>query len=93
MGFLPSRRNVNDIQPECCELCGGMVGHRHLVVADVEGLRGFKICDIHPVERRLRVTPGREDIRAATQLPYAPEAGQRLEPTGGELWFLDPEGD
>lgn len=93
MSFRPSHRNPNDIQPEVCDLCGNLIGHRHLIEADVEGLRGQAICDIHSFERRARVTPGRQDLRRSSRLPYAPEVGQRLPPVGGDLWFLDPENE
>lgn len=83
MDLSPSHRNPNDLQPEVCELCGMLIGHEHLVDADVEGLRGFRICDSHQFERRARVTPSWRDIQAMSTPPEAPDAGQRLPPTGG----------
>lgn len=89
MGFRPSHRNPDEIQPEVCDLCGNLVGHQHLLDSQVEGLRGYAICDLHRFERRARVTPSFRDIRAFSRLPSAPTAGQRLEPMGGDLWFQD----
>jgi hypothetical protein len=89
MGFRPSHRNPDDIQPETCDLCGNLVGHQHLLESPVQGLRGFRICDLHQFERRARMTPSYMDIRALSRLPSAPYAGQRLEPHGGALWYQD----
>ena len=44
-GYPPSHRNVDDPQPEVCEWSGIIVGGRHLLTADVEGVRGFRISD------------------------------------------------
>ena len=80
--FTPSHRNQADIQPEACDLCGTMVGHRRLVRHDVEGLRGYWICDTHTT-----TGPGPEDLRGFGTLP--PPATEREQPIGGEQWWVD----
>lgn len=90
--FRPSHRNPETMdQLEVCDLCGLLVPHSRMVEADVEGLRGYKICDAHGWERKARFRPSFNDVRAFDVGPYAPEAGVRTEPIGGELWFEDPE--
>lgn len=86
----PSHRNPNDIQPEVCDLCGALVGHEHLREVDVEGLRGLKICDLHPFERRTVTAPSFRDLQALWDTPDA-DVAERCEPIGGDLWFIDPE--
>lgn len=87
---LPSHRNPDDEQPEVCMVCGALVGHKHLRVAEVEGLQGVRVCDLHPFERETVYYPSRNDYLRTTQPPQAPEAGQRLPPFGADLWFYDP---
>lgn len=88
-GWPPSNRNIHDEQPEVCELCGGIIGHRHLREADVEGLRGRMVCSVHPFEARTLSYPSLNDYRSMSPGPFAPEAGQRLEPIGADLWYED----
>lgn len=85
MGVRPSRRNPNDIQSEVCDLCGSYVGHVHLVESDVEGLRGYKICDLHRMECVHRVRPSFNDMRRDGP-PIPNPDPSRQQPTGGALW-------
>lgn len=92
--YAPSHRNTNDEQPEVCELCGSLVGRDHLRVAQVEGLQGRRVCDLHPFERDTVYRPSDNDYRRLMPAVQAPEAGQRLWPFGAELddrWTIDPE--
>jgi hypothetical protein len=88
-GYPPSHRRP-ELQSEVCDLCGAIVGHLRLREPDVEGLRGFKVCDQHPFERRTQNAPSYNDHRGMST-PIQSELAERLEPIGGELWFLDPE--
>ena len=85
MGVRPSHRNPNDIQSEVCDFCGSYVGHRHLLELDVEGLRGFKICHLHPKERQHRTRPSFNDLRRDGP-PIPNPDPSRQQPTGGALW-------
>lgn len=90
MNFRPSHRNPNDLQPEVCDLCGAKVGRAHLIEPDVEGLRGYAVCDLHRFERVARVTPSLNDYkRINPPLPVPDEA--RLPPFGDDAWWIDPE--
>jgi len=88
LSLRPSHRNPADLQPEVCDLCGSSVGHLHLLEADVEGLRGFKICDLHKFERRARVTPSLNDLLAMNPRMLSPDVA-RQEPIGVEPWWYD----
>lgn len=59
---VPTRRNKRDLQVEFCELCGMPIGHRHLMIAEVQGLRGFAVCDAHGFEARARSLPSNTDL-------------------------------
>lgn len=82
----PSHRNPEDLQPEVCELCGGLIGHVHLLETDVEGLRGYKVCDRHSFEATARVTPSLQDYQRYGPGPFATDEA-RLEPIGGPFWW------
>lgn len=56
----PSHRNVDDPQPEVCDLCGLTIGGSHLQISDVEGLRGANVCDAHQ-SCRMRSRPSYKD--------------------------------
>lgn len=71
-------------------MCGAKVGHQNLIESDVEGLRGFKICNLHRFERKAAVTPSFNDYRQINPPPYVPDAA-RQEPIGGEEWWTDPD--
>lgn len=89
-GTRPNRRNPRDLQIEVCDLCGGLIGHDHLSEPDVEGLRGYKICDSHQFERKAMANPSYLDYKMLNPPPHVPEVA-RQEPIGGEAWWLDPE--
>lgn len=92
MRWRPTHRNPDvEGQLEVCDLCGLLVPNERLVDCDVEGLRGYAICDTHRFEAEARFRPSFNDYRRfGDPLPDAPDAGKRLEPYGAELWFLDP---
>jgi hypothetical protein len=77
-------------QTEHCQLCSNLVDNARLIEPDVEGLRGFKICDTHRFERIAAVNPSYNDMRAFSVPATAPEAGTRLEPIGlSPVWYED----
>lgn len=82
----PTRRNPASPQPEICELCGNLVERARLVVSDVEGLRGYAICDFHPFEAKARSQPSHRDYRRYTDRS-SNRTPRRIEPFGGELWY------
>lgn len=86
LSLRPSHRNPNELQPEVCELCGSLVGHQHLMDVDVEGLRGYKVCDLHRFERIARVTPSLNDYRVMNPPVPSPDVA-RQQPIGGAIWF------
>jgi hypothetical protein len=90
MGFRPSHRNPDDLQPEVCQLCGSYVGQVHLHVSDVEGLRGYRICDLHRMERQHRVRPSYNDMRRDVPPLPVPDVA-RLQPIGDPLWGNETE--
>lgn len=92
MIIRPSHRNPDlMVQTEVCSLCGSLVEHTRLVDADVEGLRGFVVCDVHPFEAKARFAMSYRDYQRLDPGVDAPDAGARLEPIGEEFWFVDPE--
>ncbi len=81
----PSHRDTDGEQPEVCMLCGNVIEHARLRVAEVEGLQGVRMCDLHPFEAATVFYPSRNDYLRMEQLPDAPEAGQRLWPIGADF--------
>ena len=90
MTYPPSHRNLNEPQPEVCDLCGLLVGGRHLAVSDVEGLRGARVCDVTPGCRALRNARGyRDRKREMGDLTGAigTTGGARIYEPGAEPWW------
>lgn len=48
-------------QSAICALCGNWVDVQDLILADVQGLRGFYVCSSHPWEKMARVNPSFQD--------------------------------
>lgn len=87
MTYPPSHRSVDEPQPEVCDLCGLLVGGRHLAVSDVEGLRGARICDVTPGCRAFRNAHGFRD-RTRELGPVTSTLGSsRLFEPGAEPWW------
>lgn len=86
--LTPSHRSQNEIQPEVCELCGLLVGNARLMIADVEGLRGRRVCDRHG---SLTTEPSFVDYTIMAPF-FNPEAIEREEPIGGAIWWDETGG-
>lgn len=89
MAYLtPSHRSTSGLQPEICELCGMLVENSRLFVADVEGLRGRRVCDRHG---SLTTAPSAVDY--ILMAPFInPEAIEREEPIGAAIWWDETGG-
>jgi hypothetical protein len=76
-----SRSDLRGLQPEVCQLCSRAVAQARLFIANVQGLRGYRVCDQHgPYTTR----PSYEDVnRLGRRVPYADV--QRQQPIGGPL--------
>jgi hypothetical protein len=81
MSYPPSHRNVDEPQPEVCDLCGLLVGGNRLITADVEGLRGRRICV---------VTPGCREFRSALSFRDRQRGNGRLSGTTGSSRIFEP---
>jgi hypothetical protein len=71
---MPHRRD--GIQPEVCDLCGRLRPQAELVVSDVEGLRGRKVCMEHgslpfapSYHDYKRYSPGIPQVETSRQQP------------------------
>jgi len=85
--YPPSHRSVDEPQPEVCDLCGLQVGGAHLVTSDVEGLAGYRICDVTPGCRRFRTEQGfRDRKKASGPLPESIGSSRVFE-AGAEPWW------
>lgn len=84
--FRPSHRDPDQFQTEVCELCGALVERSALMEVDIEGLRGYAICNKHPHEAKTRNKPSYRDYRKIGPRPVQ-QVPERLPPLGGELWF------
>lgn len=72
-------------QVEVCELCQRVVSVDQLLVADVEGLRGHRICIYHGP---LGVEPSYDDLRGADNVvAEAIAEAVRQEPFGDVPWW------
>ena len=81
--LTPTHRSRLDIQPEVCELCGSLTGVVNLVVPDVQGLRGRRVCERHG---SLPYTPSAIDFQIFAPLEI-PELIERETPIGGPQWW------
>lgn len=77
----PSHRLEREPQPEVCAVCGTTVGAVHLeLVTDVQGLRGFYVCDVTPGCRRFRDNPTYHDERQVHPRPSSTIGDSRVYP-------------
>lgn len=86
MSYPPSHRSVDDPQPEVCDLCGLQVGGAHLVTSEVEGLAGYRICDVTPGCRRFRSAVGFRDRKRETPPPEG-IGSSRVYEAGSQPWW------
>jgi len=87
MSYPPSHRSVEDPQPEVCDLCGLMVGGAHLATSEVEGLEGYRICDVTPGCRAFRSSPTFNDRRRTSGRVSGTIGSSRVFEAGGDFWF------
>ena len=87
MSYPPSHRNVEEPQPEVCDLCGLQVPAARLMVSDVEGLRGFRICDITPGCQQFRSSPTFNDRKALGGGVFGTTGSGRVFDGGAERWW------
>lgn len=92
----PNLRNPKEPQIEYCDLCGSQVSAQRLIQAEVQGLRGARICDLHPAERLHRINPSFDDmgglsnVAIPAQPDLLPHAGTDW---SGGSWSADGETD
>lgn len=53
LGYPPSHRKVDELQPEVCDTCGLLVGGAHLLRVDDGPLSGRTVCDVTDDCRRI----------------------------------------
>jgi hypothetical protein len=76
-----SRSDLKGLQPESCALCGRAVAQARLSRSNVQGTRGYVVCDQHG---EYTTAPSHEDInRLGRRVPWADV--QRQQPIGGPL--------
>lgn len=78
-------------QTEVCSVCGSLINNTDMIEPDVEGLRGFTVCNNHPYMSAAAVTPSFNDCRSSWGSPEA-YLSEREPPIGEEFWFDDPIG-
>lgn len=83
----PSHRSEDDPQPEICALCSTKVPAHRLRQADVQGLRGFWICDVTPGCARFRASPSWRDRRQTHPRPTTTIGDSRVYPAGDNTWY------
>lgn len=74
MDLKARRRGAS--QSGICDLCGSRVDVRDLIQSEVQGLRGFYICSVHPREKVLRWKESFQDkggISQVNDLEWPPE--------------------
>ncbi len=82
--YPPSHRNTDDEQPEVCEVCGLLVGGRHLRTQHIEGLEGREVCQYHPWRDKITY----EDIRQMHPGVLVTKLGEsRVYEPGAEPWW------
>lgn len=91
MTYPPSHRQVEEPQPEVCDLCGLLVGGAHLLTAEVEGLRGARICDATPGCRDYRTALSFRDRRQAAGPLVGMLGSSRLYEPGAAPWWPGKE--
>ncbi len=87
MSYPPSHRNVEEPQPEVCDLCGLLVGGSHLITSTVEGLEGRRICDVTPGCRDFREAMTFNDRRRLNGKLSGTIGSSRVFEAGGDFWF------
>lgn len=80
----PNLRKTTEPQIEFCDLCGSQVSAQRLVQSEVQGLRGARICDLHPAERLHRINPSFDDLGGLSNV--ASPAQPDLLPHAGTDW-------
>ncbi len=83
-GYPPSHRNVDEPQPECCDLCGMHVPGSHLMLAEVEGLRGYYVCDLQDGCRKFRSALSYKDRRRFNAREHSSIGSSRVYPSGSD---------
>lgn len=87
--FPPSHWDVDEPQPEFCDLCGTYVGGQHLQITDVDGLRGMAVCDVTPGCRKFRSRHSWRD-RFRQRAHHSSIGSSRVFPAGTEKGGQDP---
>jgi hypothetical protein len=86
MSFAPTHRNPFEPQPEVCDLCGNEVGGARLVQSEIEGLRGYFICDTEMC-RQFRSSLTYQDRRRMSHREQSYIAQSRVFPAGASSKF------
>jgi hypothetical protein len=79
-----NRKNVGEPQVEFCDLCGAKVHVSQRIQSRVQGLEGRWVCDIHEVEREIRVRPSWLDLGGPNQVGMPTDY---VEPHSGANWI------
>lgn len=92
-GYPPSHRDHTAPQPEVCDICGVAVAGHQLITANIDGIRGYRICDIHEPWRN--AVTRRDVVRMNPGVPGPKMVGQgRIYEPGDSHWYLaDPNID
>mgnify|MGYP000076406239 CR=1 FL=1 len=83
-GYPPSPRNLDEPQPEVCDLCGLHVGGAHLLIADTEGVRGYAVCDVQTGCGIWRSAISYNDRRRYNAREHSTIGDSRIFPPGGD---------
>lgn len=88
-GYPPSHRNVDELQPEVCDLCGLLVGGAHLTSITIGPLAGRTVCDVTNSCVRYQEVP--QSFLRDLQGHQDWHTDSRYYDTGAPSWW-DPDG-
>ncbi len=86
-GYPPSHRDLDELQPEVCYICGAYMGAQRMKLSHIEGIEGLPICDLHEWRDMPTILIHQE------QTPEILHGigGVRVYPPGADTWFFGEE--
>mgnify|MGYP001585151097 CR=1 FL=1 len=88
-GYPPEPCDSMEPQQELCDLCSSLVGAMHLQQSDVDGLRGYWICDTNPDCASFRSNVPFQQVVRTNPTPQGFGNGRRLPGSSTPLWWND----
>lgn len=92
-GYPPSHRNVDEPQPEVCDVSGAIVPGSDLITSDVEGLRGARVSSSTPFLAAARLRMSYRDRVRLTDRRANTIGQSRVFEAGAGVWWATDEDD